>query len=850
MPESVDLLIDIEPEVKSTSLRIKHIKDEIWSTCSSPTKIALRSPSSLTFSEDEPRMKDPELSISASCQLIDLEIPAFPLPASQPEHTQPGKRQYFFKKLISLRPVFPHGQIVNAQKYNLQKRDIMLKRFETCSEYWRRSPASHGRINFQDTSSGTSQVVSREKTVSSAPPTRPVSYTLGQHQLEWRDTHHKPLAERGNHPSSTPTSALSGLRRSNVHVERPTVPTSGIADFARSERPVETSETDRARLSLKENERALLMNLLQNVIEKEYTGGVEHDTPFAPAPRASELVGALFSAPITALVTVVRQPAAPQQIIENVPFLHPDLIDLSPEGLMADFRRDVVRQPHQSPPDQDDEAKVSENIAEAEGTETKKCHETMFHQQPTGITDYSLDGVSQKPEPGRNQRRQTSKDNTLVHITANIGGESKETREQIIKPQILESVAKSSEERQALIDWTRNLFNSLGPLLNRVRSFPGILTLEIQLGLMFILNATTSTQEKEMNYKEVQRLFFPQHSLEPPRTSISNRLNSSPADIDCLIGLKVNETPLFDLTANLRSIRYEFHCSASPNKAFTILVDQHHNITLRHPRVNLGAVSMSFPAQVWDASAVMHGVTCFNPKADPELEYAVKKMVESIWVDPESENLQMLLRHPKEIMTIDKVVLERRTSHRWISEQSKQIYLKVTETQILNMTPSVLDPDILVVNSAAHEEMLKHPKHWWQASITSAEVENTLKQNMNTKPGTRNDSWNAADLFGADITLIDPAAELSALGSTIEHSGISAMFRLARIVVENIDAIGFLNKEPAAYLTRNVTDCGASTGVTSAGARSGTDAKSQDWRNMASVEWSPSAQVKQRKHKW
>ena len=855
-PEPVDLLIDVEREVKPTSLRIEEMKEKIRSTYSSPTKTTVKSPSSSALCTDEPKTKGSDIPTPASSQLIDLDIPAPPLAPHRHENSQPEKKRYFFNEILDLRPEIPKVQKFNAQAYNLQKREYMFNRLEMRDAYWQRSAASRGRTNSHGPSSGTSNGTPRGGTVSSVPPTRPISITPGHCRLESRDTHLRLLAERDNRPSSTPAPGLSGPRCPIFPVDTLIVPPLNAAGSTRDVRSVERPEDDQPRLPLKEEEKALLKKL-QDIIKKEYTGGADSVTDklldistqsdddglSAPGPQVGTSFSTL-SASTTAPTTVIDGTAASQRRRENVPFLHPDLIDLSPQGLMTNFHRDAVRRLDQSPSDEDDKPEVSEKIADTKETKARGYHETMFHQKPAGITDFGLDGVGQEPQ---SERHQNSRGNISGRTTTNAGDESKETR----APQPLNTAAKLSKERQALVDSTRNLFNSLGPLLNRVRSFPGTLTLEIQLGLMFILNVTASTQENEMTYKEVQNLFFSQHSLQPPRTSFFDRLTSSPADIDYLIGLKINEKPLFDQHVNLRSIKYEFHCRASPNKIFIISVDQERNITLRHPRVHLGAVSMSFPAQVWDACAVMQGSTNFNLKSVPGLENALREMIGSIWIDPERDGFQMLLRPPStEIMTISAVFVERRTSHRWISEQSKRIYLKVTETQIPNMTPSIVDPKILVVKSAPHEEMIKHGKRWWQASITSAEVEQTLRENMKIRPGTRNDAWNAADLFGEDIKLINPATELSALGSSVGHSGIGAMFRLARIVVENVDAIGFFNNGPAAHVTKNTTDRGVSAGAISGGARSGSIAKSQDLRNMALVKWNPSAELKRKKGKW
>jgi hypothetical protein len=822
--ESGDLLIDLEPELESATLKIEQIKDKIRSTFS-------------------PEVQDPKPP-SASGELVDLDIPAILLSDPQAEHVQYEKKQCLLKEMVSLRPEAPREQIASAQEYIAEKRDMIFNRNEERPEHWLGSPASHGKIGSQAISS---QGTPRGRTIYSAPT------TPSRHQLDQRDARLESITERGSRPSSTPASGPSGPSLSMLPVKSPIASTSTTVNFTCGERTVDKSEESQPRL-FKEEEK-ILLDILHNVIEKEHIGGaasVTHvtqdlptrfdDFPFStPVPNARPLIDDSLSAPTTAHL----------QGTEDVPFLHPDLIDLSPESLTTEFCHDRMCQSDQSPADHGDELEVKENIAETEETETREFHETMFHQQPFGFIDNGLDGVNENTKSRSNARHQDSKTSPLGRTTANIGAERepKEIQEQRSTIQPSNPIAKLTKESLALLDSTKTFFKSMGPLLDRVRIFPGVFTLEIYLGLVSIVNATASTQEREMTYQEVQDLFFSQHSLEPPSTSFFDRLTSSPADIDYLVGMKIKDKPLFDQKVSFRGIRYEFDCTDHLAKAFTISVDPHKNTTIRRPRINLGSVSMSFPAQVWDASAVIHGFAGFSLKPDSKLGIAVKKMVDSIWIDPESQTFQMLLRPPPgEILKINAIVVERRTSHRWMSEQSKQIYLKVTETQVPSLTRSVLDSDILVATSASHEEMIKHGKKWWQASITSVEVENALKPKKPIKLGTCNDLWDASDLLGADIRLLDPTAELSTLGTTIGQSGIGAMFRLAKIVVEEIDAIGSSNQGPA-YRIRNTTDRGASTNIISAGARSGTVAQSQDW-NMALVKLTPPPEMRQKKRKW
>ncbi|KAJ5395099.1 uncharacterized protein N7487_009402 [Penicillium crustosum] len=550
---------------------------------------------------------------------------------------------------------------------------------------------------------------------------------------------------------------------------------------------------------------------------------------------------------------------------EEVPFLHPDLIDISPQ--MPSPRSSIVssQQSDAKREEQDTETEVGENLAATDETQTREFRETMFHQQPPDGTFHWVDEETKvvkraKTEVhtantrGRKGNTETNAENKGKVQVPIINFWCRRTVSKSTQAQRLKSIAfptkavvKSPKEKKLAHDSTESLFRFLQPILDAVRSFPGTLSLQFQFGLMFMPSLPASTKEREMSYREVHQLFFSKNNLTPPPTSFFERLTSSPVDIDYLIDLETDQSRLFDQKYSHRGVKYEFWCRVGPNRTIVISVNEYGNAMIRYPEVSLGTVHLSFPSQVWDAAARVQGFIEYITGADPELDEAARTMAKSIRVEPNSKHLRMLVHlPPASKIKIEKVFMERWSRHSYRSERSKDLFLQISETQELLATPSILDPGIMVLQNAPHEKMVKDGKQWWQASIVSSKVDDIMKSNSFLEPGDRNESWCATDLLGADITHTVPSTanqELSTLGAEVGYSGIGAMFQLAKTVVQKIDAVGYWNRGPASLERRTNTSNDRSQGGT------GTVKGSSAYLGKQLVPWAPPAGIKE-KHKW
>ncbi|CAG7958671.1 unnamed protein product [Penicillium salamii] len=766
-----------ERNMGPTSLTVEEIKEKIRSTWLN-TAVTTAKSLSTPIRSGEPKAT----SAPVSGKLIDLDDPE----VTTGDEPQSDSRHYHSHELLALRPDVPEDTKANSQDHNAKQRESVLYRIEKREKYWQRSAESCG------------STPTRERE-SSAEPDSPTPSRL---QPGWKRAHIRAIIDRSSRSSPTPISGADDHHDLNTHRSTVIPQSSASPDISDGKEPAEENQGGTSpSTSLKDHAKGL-MQYLQDTIQKEHVAGAHLANLGTPqlvpvVSTQADLVELLIPDSPDHKSTIAstragEKDSATDQEQKNVPFLHPDLLDLSFEELVLTGHTDVP-QPGGSKLTGGSEPACNEQMKSDEETLTREFRETMFHQRPAG--DYLWEDLS--------------------------GGKD-------------------------LTESARGLYDSIRLILKTVQRFPGPLSLEVELGLVSVMELSTSQKGKEMTFNDFNDLFFSKHGLQPPRTGFFNRLTTSPSDIDYLIALKVDQKPIFEQNAVQGGIRYNFHCHTNSGLDFVLSFNQHGQMLPRYGIVSLGNVSMSFPSQVWDASASVKGFTGFYLDSEPGLREAVDKMKNSLWVDPESEQLQMLIRPPpEEIMTIDKVVMERRTSHRWLSKKSKDIFLRMTESQVLEMTPSILDPKILVIKSIPYEEMIQQCKYWWQVSIHNPVIDKALRENFKGKsqaPGDPTKTWTPVDLLGEDAKLFDPFIELDPLGTKIEHSGIISMFELAKIVVQNIDAIGYHNRGPASHLKQDPKFWGT-------GNMKGVP-QTEVARHTEIVKWKPPQKVAAKKHKW
>lgn len=529
-------------------------------------------------------------------------------------------------------------------------------------------------------------------------------------------------------------------------------------------------------------------------------------------------------------------------------------------------------------------------------TSTREFHRTMNHKaaKPSGKAKSKAEAKAKRqatledawgiPKPVKKAQSQffEKPDDFKVNTKA-VSSEAKK--------QNLQRLQQQQEEAEAHQKTTKSVFEGLRPALEAAEYFSGPLTLEVQLGLVLIPLLPKTYDQGTITVGEWTRIFQPRNGLAAPTTKFIDRLTTAGSDVDHIVDLKTSKAEgkrhLFEQDYTEYNVSYEFHCRTTANQPFIIAIDEQGKHSIRKPTKTLGAVNLHFPAQTWDASVVLSGVIEHVAGSDPELEEAVRYLVDNLWVQPDKSLIRIFSRLPKgNKFVIEKVLMKRWTRHRHIRngdaaaatatatdttnatdtdnatsptaesqvsiihENENDIFLQVTEVQDLLIGSSTSDSQALRARCAPHPEMIKKDRLWYEVSLVSPAIEAILKTNTDVEIGERTEDWRSTDLLGKDATLFlyddygisnlnlssspsssspspPPGTFLSPVASAIGTAGLGDLLRLTKTVVGKIDGIGYWNYGPgveAVRLAATTAAAVAAPGATGAGTVIGTTA--------------------------
>lgn len=354
------------------------------------------------------------------------------------------------------------------------------------------------------------------------------------------------------------------------------------------------------------------------------------------------------------------------------------------------------------------------------------------------------------------------------------------------------------------------VFAAMKPMLQAAEAFPGMLVLEVQLGLVIIPFVPKAYDDKLISLNEWSKIFQLQSGLTAPSTKFVNRLTACGAEIDRIVDLKTSKSAgrsrLFRQEYSEYDICYEFHCRTNANELLIIAVDERGGYTIQTPKSTIGSVNMHFPRKVWDARAV---VSVQNRRISPEVEETAKYLADHIWI-PAEKSIRVHTALPKSSkIAIQKVFMKRWTRHQYCRpheslgcehnpSEGHDIFLQVMEVQDLfigTVTQALSEIEYIRARYTRSEEMVCRGRIWYELSLVSPAIETILKTNMNLEVGERTEDWRGPDLFGntaAFFTGQPPSPVATAIGS----AGIAELCQVAREVVDKMDGVGACNRGP------------------------------------------------------
>ncbi|KAM5442979.1 hypothetical protein MferCBS31731_001853 [Microsporum ferrugineum] len=366
----------------------------------------------------------------------------------------------------------------------------------------------------------------------------------------------------------------------------------------------------------------------------------------------------------------------------------------------------------------------------------------------------------------------------------------------------------------------KDLFGCLKPVLDAVQYFTGTLTVEVQLGLILTNSVPKLHAQRTLDLKVWNPLFRPRHGLPGLTTVFNHFLTTSGADVDYFFQLSDENSPdtlYFEPEPENRRVFYEFHCQTKDNDNIVIVVNEDGAVGVNRPDVVLGATNIHFPLNIWDLRATIKGSQEYSAAPESEILKTVKCMVDNLYIPPNRSRVIIFTRVPEDsALRITKILMRRTTRHKYVgkyildrseSNCEQPVFLQVTEMQRLISGNTPADKNAIRVRSISSEEMVDDSRLWFEASIVSPAIDEVLKANKNLTVGERVDSWCPDDLLGIESHLGGNIAEtgrsdefLTAAERAVGSAGIGSLFRVARKVVEKIDAIGWANHTPATFI--------------------------------------------------
>lgn len=528
------------------------------------------------------------------------------------------------------------------------------------------------------------------------------------------------------------------------------------------------------------------------------------------APEAADQSPDLLDKPPVLVTTYLVSSGSSTNLLESGSIARNYLLSLFPEGGPSDQTEDSpFAQPEDSPSAQTEDS-PSAQIKHLFGTDGSFDNVPQLElPRPPALTPdslrkkYALAALA-RGRPNQRALLDKSTSEKKEHAQPSLRTESTATPKK-------EVPSADTEQAQAL-------FGTLKRVLDPLTCWPGVLSLEVQLGLILLPGGPKKSGTR-MELNGLKRFMAPP-GLACPSVTFFERLTTCPGDMDHVVDLQHDSNGaslrLFEKKSWYAQVLFEFHCECSSSK-FIITVFENGSHVINPPEAILGALYLNFPSSVWDAALKIRG-EIIQAEENEEIREAALSIAKNLWIEPNRSHVRLLTRRPKHVKIV-KILMKRSTEHRyWKSEypyesSEEEMYLRICETQDLIIQVTDLDDEVIQAHCNPLPEMTKANRQWWTASFVSSTLNLYLNSNKHLKPGEKTDLWTPADLFGSDAKFLVPTepgtATLSSaptrpsgVATAIGGAGISGLVRLAEKVIRKIDAVGWNSNGPASGLVK------------------------------------------------
>lgn len=219
--------------------------------------------------------------------------------------------------------------------------------------------------------------------------------------------------------------------------------------------------------------------------------------------------------------------------------------------------------------------------------------------------------------------------------------------------------------------------SSLHEIFQPARSFPGDLSVDVQLGLILIRSVPRNVLDCEMDSKAWYQMFRPEHNLRPQSTVFLDRLTTSGADVDFILDLTEDDKEtgrchrMFSSENKIDGVWYEFYCRTKNDDAIVIRVKDSGEAFVSRPEATLGTVNVHCPGKIWDMSAGVKGSAEYIEGLDSEIDDAILDMIRNIHVSPNNSWVNIYTKLPPNgQLRITKILMKRSSRHRYIGKET------------------------------------------------------------------------------------------------------------------------------------------------------------------------------------
>lgn len=337
-----------------------------------------------------------------------------------------------------------------------------------------------------------------------------------------------------------------------------------------------------------------------------------------------------------------------------------------------------------------------------------------------------------------------------------------ETREYKQSQRLMKLPVTGDEETT---DFVQDATEAISFILDMTRSINGRVSMQVNVGRALVRSEEVHKDFRgaAFSINEWPVIFHTKKATGSASTIFSNVLTDSWMDVEFLLGLRrPGGGTLFTKVPVDQKVlyRFEIYDDRSQRKFILDIDDQGNRIIGTRGR-RVGAATCHFLKRAWDASFAV--TASYEPEED--IKMAMNSMADSVSVSG-GTNPVIEIKSSDSHMLVSNIAIRRETTH--LNHGSADLALHITEVQDLSVEE--IPNHIYRAFASSDESAIMNGRLWWEASVSSTEVDQMLKENESLEIGEVA-LWSVEDLAKSNV--------------------IANLLDLTQQMVTRMDSIGF-----------------------------------------------------------